>query len=273
MIMEPYFELTVPDRRPDGHLRAAVFDFDGTVSTLRCGWEQIMQPLMLEYLSPDEQPSPDLVAEVDRYIDESTGIQTIYQMQWLSEQAEKRTGILRDPWWYKAEYNRRLMESVDIKKQAVACGAASPDRYVISGAPEFLKALKERGIALYLASGTDDADVKKEAALLGAAEYFTEIKGAPEGKALCSKEAVLNMLFEEKSFAGSELLVVGDGKVEIALGRRLGAFTIGAATDERTRRGINPVKRGRLLKAGADVIVGDFTALDKLLGWIDRRNP
>ena len=79
------------------------------------------------------------------------------------------------------------------------------------------------------------------------------------------------MLLEEKHLAGEELLLVGDGKVEIALGAEIGAYTIGAATNEATRRGVSPVKRDRLIKAGADIIVGDFENLPALLNWLSLR--
>ena len=32
------------NERPAGSVRAVLFDFDGTISTLRCGWEEVMQP-------------------------------------------------------------------------------------------------------------------------------------------------------------------------------------------------------------------------------------
>lgn len=253
---------------PAGTIKAAVFDFDGTISTLRCGWEKVMQPLMLEYISPDKEPVQELIDEVDRYIDESTGIQTVYQMQWLADRVEQATGVKRDAWWYKDEYNRRLMLSVQQKKQALEEGKADPEQYLVAGSIEFVKALNERGIALYLASGTDHCDVVKEATILGAAELFTEIKGAPEHQATCSKEAVLKMLFTEKQFNGEELLVVGDGKVEIALGKANGSYALGAATDEVNRCGVNDVKRTRLVNAGADAITGDFTQVDEILTWL-----
>lgn len=53
--------------------------------------------------------------EVVAYIDESTGIQTIHQMKWLAKTAcEKGLNpeATDDPWFYKAECNRRLMEQV-----------------------------------------------------------------------------------------------------------------------------------------------------------------
>lgn len=267
--MSQTIEILHPECKPKGKIRAAVFDFDGTVSTLRCGWEKVMQPLMLEYMCGGKEPTDELIKEVEKYIDESTGIQTVYQMQWLAERAEELTGIKRDPWWYKEEYNRRLMLNVKDKKQAVAEGKTPAEDYIVAGSVEFLKALKDKGIALYLASGTDHCDVIREAEILGVKDLFTEIKGAPEHQATCSKEAVLNMLFTEKDFEGSELMVVGDGKVEIALGKKNGAFALGAATDEVNRQGVNPVKRERLINAGADAIIGDFRDIGVILELID----
>ena len=39
---ENTLEIIKSDHRPQGTIRAAVFDFDGTFSTLRCGWEKVM---------------------------------------------------------------------------------------------------------------------------------------------------------------------------------------------------------------------------------------
>ena len=33
-----------------GHIRHAIFDFDGTLSLIREGWQQIMLPMMVERL-------------------------------------------------------------------------------------------------------------------------------------------------------------------------------------------------------------------------------
>jgi len=267
-------EIIKKNHRPQGTIRAAVFDFDGTFSTLRCGWENVMRPLMLEYISGGQGYDQTLEETVDAYIDSSTGIQTVYQMQWLAEQVEK-AGFgrpERDAWWYKDEYNRRLMEQVDTRIARLESGEDQPEQYLVAGAVAFMKALMAAGIEVYLASGTDHKDVVHEATVLGVADCFTEIKGAPERKAACSKEAVLKMILEEKKLSGEELLLVGDGKVEIALGVECGAYTLGAATDEVNRCGINPVKRERLIKAGADVIIGDFADLDGLMEWLQINN-
>ena len=253
-------------------IRAALFDFDGTISTLRYGWETVMRPLMLEMISGHGTPyDAALEAEVDAYIDESTGIQTILQMKWLAQrvQAERpNDGMSDDPWWYKAEYNRRLMETVNDRLERLESGAVDRENYLIAGSETFLKALKARGVRIFVASGTDDPDVHREAAALGVDGYFDRIAGAPLGVESCSKEKVLRDLVEKEGLSGADVAVFGDGKVEIALSASIGARTVGTATDEEQRCGVNEVKRGRLIKAGADVLVGDFTELDALLAFL-----
>lgn len=255
----------LPADRPP--LRAIVFDFDGTISTLRQGWESIMAPLMVEMIAGPTAPTPELRKEVDEYIDHSTGVQTIHQMVWLADTVA-RYGLnsdVQDAWWYKAEYNRRLLEPVLARVAAIAGNA---DAFTIAGSREFLDALRAAGLALYVASGTDHPDVLREVYALGLGDYFVEIAGAPVGEMDCSKEAVLRRLVQEAGLRGSEVAVIGDGRVEITLGREVGAITLGLATDEVRRRGVNPVKYARLARAGAHAICGDFLARDEILGWL-----
>ncbi|HJW83278.1 MAG TPA: hypothetical protein VJ754_03140 [Anaerolineae bacterium] len=42
-------EIIRPDL-PRGHLRSALFDFDGTLSLIREGWQGVMIPMMVEIL-------------------------------------------------------------------------------------------------------------------------------------------------------------------------------------------------------------------------------
>lgn len=253
-----------PGRKP---LKAALFDFDGTVSTLRCGWEGVMAPLMEEVLGGGGKDEA-VKREVAEYIDASTGIQTIFQMQWLAERVRERGREPMGPWDYKAEYNRRLMREVSERRKAVETGAESAGNYLISGGRAFLQALKDRGIRLYVASGTDQADVAREAEILGVAGYFAEIAGAPPNVASCSKERVIRMLLGEHGLSGEELAVIGDGKVEIAVAREAGALALGVASDEEKRSGVNPVKLARLRAAGAHAVIGDFEALPEILAWL-----
>ena len=46
-------------------LRVAILDFDGTISTLRHGWEQVMEPLMVEMICGDVEPVQQIIDEWD----------------------------------------------------------------------------------------------------------------------------------------------------------------------------------------------------------------
>lgn len=244
-------------------ISAAVFDFDGTLSTLRCGWEQVMEPLMLEVIYGDH-PTDEEVATVREYISASTGIQTILQMKWICEMVEKRGGTPLSAWDYKAEYNRRLMENV-LKRREEA--RLSPEKFLMKGGPEFLAALKARGVKIYAASGTDDADVKLEAEALGIAKYFDEIAGALPFSEDCSKEATLKRLIGEGGSDG--LIVVGDGPVEIRLGREAGATTVGIVGKESELSGYDEVKIKRLTAAGAHILCDCFAEADEIFEFIE----
>ncbi|MBB6670863.1 HAD family hydrolase [Cohnella nanjingensis] len=254
-------------------VRAVLFDFDGTISTLRAGWEEIMRPFMKESIAGGkewtEAQEKELEREIDDYIDQSTGIQTIYQMQWLADQVKEKGWNERvlDPWAYKAIYNERLLARVNERVKQLGEGNLQTEDYLIKGAAAFIRELHGRGIEMYVASGTDHPDVVREAEVLGIASYLTGIAGAPVGKAECSKEKVLQDLIRDKGFSGPELAVIGDGKVEIRLGKEAGGIALGLASDEERREGLNPVKQRRLEAAGADWIAGDFSRPED---WLSR---
>lgn len=255
-------------------VKAVLFDFDGTISTLRAGWEQTMIPLMKEMIAGGRKLTEDEAAALDTeiadYIEQSTGIQTIFQMRWLAEKVEERgwNPQVLGEWDYKAEYNRRLLQDVNRRIQDVQDGRLASADFLMKGSETFLQLLHERGIAMYVASGTDHPDVVNEATVLGVHRYFKSIAGAPVGRADCSKEKVIRDLLEQERFRGEELAIIGDGKVEIRLARENGALAIGLASDEDRREGINPTKRERLLAAGAQHIAGDFTDMDEWLQWL-----
>ena len=268
--MTNYLEIIKPLVGEKQPVKAAIFDFDGTVSTLRQGWEAVMEPLMVEMINGPAPPDQKLINKVRDYIDESTGLQTIYQMYWLVEQVEqyKRNPEIHDAWWYKDEYNRRLLEVVHRRADKLINGELEPEDFRIKGSFEFLAALNEKGIDIYIASGTDDVDVQREVESVGIKQFVKHIAGAPHRRAGCSKEAVIKNLIEDQGIQGRELVVIGDGKVEIGLGVEVGAITIGAATDEINRFGVNESKRRKLIKAGANAIVGDFIEYQEIIDWL-----
>lgn len=255
-----------------GRVRHALFDFDGTISVIRRGWETIMIPLMIEMICDGHPPPAGLEAEVADYVDRSTGILTIKQMEWLA-QAVRRYGLAQQPQTardYKTIYNERLLRPVRARLAQIAEDGqpGATDSLMIAGVRAFLEGLAARGVTLYLASGTDHVYVAEEAAVLGVADLFGEhIYGARDDTEAYSKSRIIERILAAPDLRGEELLVVGDGPVEIRHARAQQALALGIAADEDQRQGLDARKRERLLAAGADFIVTDFLHHDQLLRW------
>jgi rfaE bifunctional protein kinase chain/domain len=259
-----------------GRIKHAVFDHDGTISTLRQGWEGIMEPVMLRavlgdhYKTADETLYNRVCLRVREYIDKSTGIETIKQMQGLIEIIQEfgivpREQIL-DKWGYKKIYNDALMLMVNDRMARFESGELNLQDYTVKGSVEFLRRLREKGVVLYLASGTDYEDVLNEARVLGYADLFTGgIYGSVKDDPAFSKKKVIEKIMAENNLSGSELLVAGDGPVEMRESRKRDGLALGIASDEVRRYGLCAEKRSRLIKAGAHFIVPDFSQADHLM--------
>ena len=263
-------------RPPTGRIRHAVFDHDGTISTLRQGWEQIMVPVMIrailgeQYESAPETLYHKVRSRVLDYVDQSTGIQTILQMQALVEMVGEFGVVppekVLDKFGYKRIYNDALMELVGRRIDTFERGLLDITDFTIKGSLDFLSVLRDRGIRLYLASGTDRDDVVAEATALGYADLFDGgIYGAVGDVAKYSKKMVIARIMSENDLAGPELAVFGDGPVEIRECRKRDGLAVGIASDEVRRHGLCTEKRTRLIKAGAQIVVPDFAEKERLL--------
>lgn len=264
----PYFEKL--NTMENKNIRCALFDFDGTISTLRHGWEQIMFDYVYEqlhqyYIGEDEE----LTNKIRKFIHDTTGVQTIFQMQWIVEQVKLVGGKPLDQWEYKDGYNNALLEVVRNRVDDLLQGKTKPVDFRIPGSKEFIEKLVGKDIKCFIASGTDDADIKKEMKAIEVEYLFEDSKGAPYRKIACPKEAVYRKLTDKLSYKPNEILVVGDGRVEINLGATNGSLTLGVACDEYSLKGIDLMKRERLINAKAHAIVTDFTDYNSLLDWIN----
>jgi phosphoglycolate phosphatase-like HAD superfamily hydrolase len=261
---------------PGLHIRHAVFDHDGTITTLRQGWEAIMEPVMVRaILGPDgrsEEERERVTGEVRRLIEETTGIQTLVQMRSLVEMvrdfgfvAERDT---LDEHGYKAIYKAELDTMVESRVAHLRTGERSLDEVLVPGVLDFLRELRERGVRLYLCSGTDVEDVARDADLLGIAGHFDGgIHGAVGDIHTEAKRIVLDRIMREIGGAG-QVVTFGDGPVETRETRARGGVAVGLATDETSLGRLNPIKRERLIRAGADLIIPDFTGTEGLLSLL-----
>jgi phosphoglycolate phosphatase len=263
-----------------GRIRHVLFDFDGTISVLREGWERVMAPLMVEMICDGSPPSPEIEQEVADYVDDSTGIVTIEQMQWLAE-AVRRHGLARRPLSaaeYKQIYVSRLMVGVRQRLDRLnpdLTGLSDPSGpqsgMMVAGARTFLEALASRGLRLYVASGTDHPYMLNEAQALGVDRYFNGgLYGAIDEDEAHRKERIIQRILDEHDLHGDELLVVGDGPVEVREAVSRQALGLGVASDEVARSGWNLAKVVRLSRAGAHLLVPDFSRGEELAAWLLR---
>ncbi len=255
-----------------GNIGHVVFDFDGTISLIRDGWQNVMVPMMVDFLQTETDTTEtraELEEVVVEFVDKLTGKQTIYQMIQLGEEIAKRGGTSQEPLAYKDEYNRRLLPVVEERIAGLVAGTLSAEPLRVPMSLEFLRSLREMGITCYLASGTDVAFVRNEAALLGVAAYFDGgIFGALREYQKFSKAMVLQNILTDFGLSGSELLIVGDGYVEIENAKAVGAIAVGVASVEDNVYNMNADKRERLIRAGADIIIPDFRDGARLLEYL-----
>ncbi len=249
-----------------------LFDFDGTLSLIRQGWPEIMTPMFSEMLPP--LPGESEAARRQLCLDDImrlNGKQTIYQMIQLAERIRERGGEPKEPLWYKHEYLRRLDERIAERIQGLQSGRLKPDDWLVYGARNLLERLCERGLPMYLASGTDEPFVKREAALLGLTPYFeNRIYGALDDYKQFSKKMIIDRLLRENEIPGAQLLSFGDGYVEILNTKEVGGLAVAVASDEAHNGSgqIDAWKRERLLGVGADVVIADFRDADPLLNTL-----
>jgi len=80
-----------------------------------------------------------------------------------------------------------------------------------------------------------------------------------------SKRQVIQRILAENGLDGAQLAAFGDGPVELRESRRRHGAAIGIASDEIRRYGLNLEKRTRLIKAGAHLLLPDFSQAASLL--------
>jgi phosphoglycolate phosphatase-like HAD superfamily hydrolase len=253
---------------PSPRARVALFDFDGTLSLIRSGWIDVMVPMMVEILADLKtgESEPALRSIVDDFVWRLTGKETIYQMMEFAGHVAKRGGRALDPLEYKKMYLDRLWVLIRGRIEDLEAGRASPEQYLVPGARALLELLKARGLTLYLASGTDEIYMKREAQLLDVARYFDGgVYGAQDDYKSFSKKILVQRILSTTGVQGQDILGFGDGYVEIEEVKQVGGVTVGVATTEPECRVVDDWKRRRLIGVGANYIVPNFLCHAELM--------
>lgn len=261
-----------PGFRPRPGISHVLFDFDGTLSVIREGWPEIMLGMFVEMLPTQPNDNAEQVKQM--LFDDMmklNGKQTIYQMMQFAERVRERGGTPQEPLWYKHEYLRRLELKIQDRIERLKTRQVEPDRHLVHGSRRLLELLSARGLNLYLASGTDEIFVKREAELLGVTKFFGDrIYGAKDDYKSFSKKMVIERILRENAIPGERLLAFGDGYVELQNTKEVGGLAVAVASDEANNGSgqIDEWKRNRLLAVGADIVIPDYRDAEPLLNRI-----
>src|SRR5262245_6406872 len=192
-----------------GHFRSVLFDFDGTLSLIREGWPEVMIPMMVRILreTGTSETDRELAVAVEDFVMRLNGRQTIYQMIQLADEVRRRGGTPADPLQYKHQYHDLLWQRISGRVEGLEQGTIAPETMTVPGSHALLTAFRERGLTLYLASGTDIQYVRNESKAIGVSDFFgPHIYGALDEYQNFSKKMIIDRILSENKLRGGELV-------------------------------------------------------------------
>jgi len=241
-----------------GRIRHALFDFDGTLSLLRAGWQEVMGAYFCEILiaTAPTKPRSKHTNNCREFITRFTGGQKIYQAMELERQVRATGATPLPAARSKAEFQHRLHRRIDHRLIEPGASAASHQPDTWSPVSSSCCAASARRVS----SATWQAapifpNVIEEAELLRLSGFFTtdedhvRIHGALREHANFSKRLVIERIVAQNGLSGPELVAFGDGFVEIK---------------ETRPAGCDPWKARRRQDVGACLLVSDWLQSDLL---------
>ena len=218
------------------------------------------------------EPAPH---QYRRFYDEAVRLGAKTPAQFYFDYFEKKGDVIdRDnPERYITKYYlEKLYEVRNARLALVDSGAASVEDFLIPGAVDFIKQLMALGITCYIVTGSDEAGVVDEAKRLGfiatgsgeeEAEGSTpdseadgahiKVYGYNVEKDVVSKEDVIKTIKENENVEPHEMLVIGDGIVEIKAGKALACRTVLIKSKDNER------KFDKLTVLEPEIVVSDPT--------------
>ncbi|MCJ7746660.1 MAG: HAD family phosphatase [Desulfobacterales bacterium] len=214
------------------HIKAIIFDFDGTLAVLNIDFnamgEQVFE--LMRHFNVEEK----LITE--RYLLEI--VDEVYQILWEKNPSGAET-------FYQESHH--ILHEVEMR--------AADKGKLIPGAEATLKSLREKGMKVGIITRNCEDAVRR---IFPNIDRFCDVfisrnsvkKVKPHPDHLSSAMKALDV-------EGEEAVMIGDHTIDIQAGKRVGMKTIGVLTGR--------TKREEFEKAGADDILGNATEICKLL--------
>jgi phosphoglycolate phosphatase-like HAD superfamily hydrolase len=216
--------------------KAAIIDYDGTLTRVRYGWEVKMKEFFLKKICANRTLSQEELTKAKeltaQWVDHAQGTTINQQMTALSEilnyfNFKHQLEILIDEFdKYSTEWEYSRMHELKEKGEI--------DSLFLNGAIDFLKNLQNEGYELHMLSGTSHEKLIYECEVLGLSNYFIHIQGYATHLASPYKLESMRSTIAQFNYAPKHTLIIGDGLTELKAGRELGCKCLAIAIDEHT---------------------------------------
>lgn len=209
-----------------------IFDLDGTVFNAMPAYAEIYSKILMDRYEILPENS------VDYYL-ESAGTP-------LNEQFEHMLKLNNKPMDKIPEMAREFFDIVNRK-----------DFALFNGAENVLENLHNKGIMLFITTGSEDEATEKRLERAGILEYFTLALGSSQKeKGPWHIEKFARTAKEPIDEFSSQAFYCGDGPYDMRIAKMFGIYAIGVSTT---------VSKNLLFDSGADEVVGEISEIGKLL--------
>jgi len=214
------------------HIKAIIFDFDGTLAVLNIDFSLMKErvfDLMRRYSVQEETIQEKYLLEI---IDE------VYQILWRVNPPNAED-------FYQKAHD--ILYEVEMR--------AAKDGKLIPGTEDTLKSLKQRGIKIGIITRNCEDAVRKVFPNLN--DFCDVFVSRNSVKKVKPHPDHLTYAMELLKTSGEESVMVGDHVIDVQAGKGVGMKTIGVLTGR--------VKKEEFEKAGADYILRDVSEISELL--------
>ncbi len=261
-----YFEILSKPKVSE--IKCIVLDYDGTLTTLRKGWDLILTDYAREKINPNGLPCDGLDEEIRHLCAHAGGTTPKQLVSRLMAIMDKMNLIekseIKSVEFYAKDYADHFQEKIDDRVRRFATESES---YVIKAVRPMLDFISSKNTMNYIVTGSCETAVKEELQKLDMIHHFERVYGASLEMDGNLKLDAMKEIMDRHQLTPCQILIVGDGSTETRAAAELQLPAIGIASDEHTG-GFCSKKREMLADLGAHAIIADYTGFANVWEWL-----
>lgn len=261
-----YFEII--NKPQISRVKCIILDYDGTLTTLRKGWNVILTDYAKSKINPYNRPCDlidDRILHLTTHAGGTTPRQLVKRLMDIIEElghiSKEEIGTIEH---YAKDYADHFQEKINDRLENFSNESES---YVIESVRPMLDFIQSRETINYIVTGSCETAVTNELKLLGMDSFFVKVYGATLEMEGNLKLDAMNEIISRHGLNKDEVLIIGDGSTEMRAARDLGLPSIGIASNE-DEGGLCQKKRQLLIDLGAHAIIADYTGFQNVWEWL-----